>query len=153
MDNYELGQDVVDLADFQPRRVRLQATRTEIPVKAATPADEELARLSRERAVQTQISQQTESVRQPTDLDIQNDINRLSNQRSQVSSSDLPMATTARPQSPQQTADIVPKMKYLKALHQPKAIRQRQNRNKDGQGYPMSNEYAKQILNALKGRQ
>ena len=68
MDNYELGQDVVDLADFQPRRVRLQATRTEIPVKAATPADEELARLSRERALQTQISQQTESVRQPTDL-------------------------------------------------------------------------------------
>lgn len=115
MDNYELGQDVVDLASSQPRRVRLQATHTEIPAKAATPADEELARLSRERALQTQISQQTELVRQPTDLDIQNDINRLSNQKSQVSSSDLPMAPTARPQSSQQTADIVPKNETSKA--------------------------------------
>ena len=109
MDNYELGQDVVDLASSQPRRVRLQATRTEIPVKPATPADEELARQSRERALQTQISQQVETVRQPTDLDIQNDINRLSNQRPQSSSGDLPMAPTARPQPPQPAADTAPK--------------------------------------------
>ncbi|WP_114800789.1 hypothetical protein U0021_02650 [Moraxella canis] len=109
MDSYELGQDVVDLASSQPRRVRLQATRTEIPVKPATPADEELARQSRERALQTQISQQVEPVRQPTDLDIQNDINRLSNQRPQANSGDLPMAPTARPQPPQPSADTAPK--------------------------------------------
>lgn len=80
IDSYELGQDVVDLASSQPRRVRLQATRTEIPVRPATKADEELARASQERAVQTQISEQVQPVtRQPAP-------------------SDLPMAPTARPE-------------------------------------------------------
>ncbi|MFB6348878.1 hypothetical protein ACFBZI_05485 [Moraxella sp. ZJ142] len=94
IDSYELNQDVVDLASTQPRRVRLQATRTEIPVKAATAKDEELARLSRERAEQAQRQAN------PSNADIQNDIKHLSERPtpSPIPQNDLPMAPTARPE-------------------------------------------------------
>ena len=90
IDNYELGQDVVDLASSQPRRVRLQATRTEIPVRPATNADEELARASQERAVQTQISEQVQPVA-PAET-------APADHPRQPAPSDLPMAPTARPE-------------------------------------------------------
>lgn len=96
IDSYELGQNVVDLASSQPRRVRLQATRTEIPVRAATKADEELARASQERAVQTQISEQVQPVA-PADT-APADHPRQPAQPSQAAPSDLPMAPTARPE-------------------------------------------------------
>lgn len=96
IDSYELGQNVVDLASSQPRRVRLQATRTEIPVRAATKADEELARASQERAVQTQISEQVQPVA-PADT-APADNPRQPAQPSQAAPSDLPMAPTARPE-------------------------------------------------------
>lgn len=90
IDSYELGQDVVDLASSQPRRVRLQATRTEIPVRPATNADEELARASQERAVQTQISEQVQPVA-PAET-------APADHPRQPAPSDLPMAPTARPE-------------------------------------------------------
>ena len=90
IDSYELGQDVVDLASSQPRRVRLQATRTEIPVRPATKADEELARASQERAVQTQISEQVQPVA-PAET-------APADHPRQPAPSDLPMAPTARPE-------------------------------------------------------
>lgn len=90
IDSYELGQDVVDLASSQPRRVRLQATRTEIPVRPATNADEELARASQERAVQTQISEQVQPVT-PAET-------APADHPRQPAPSDLPMAPTARPE-------------------------------------------------------
>ena len=90
IDSYELGQDVVDLASSQPRRVRLQATRTEIPVRPATNADEELARASQERAVQTQISEQVQPVA-PAET-------TPADHPRQAAPSDLPMAPTARPE-------------------------------------------------------
>lgn len=90
IDSYELGQDVVDLASSQPRRVRLQATRTEIPVRPATKADEELARASQERAVQTQISEQVQPVA-PAET-------TPADHSRQPAPSDLPMAPTARPE-------------------------------------------------------
>ena len=90
IDSYELGQDVVDLASSQPRRVRLQATRTEIPVRPATNADEELARASQERAVQTQISEQVQPVA-PAET-------APADHPRQAAPSDLPMAPTARPE-------------------------------------------------------
>ena len=90
IDSYELGQDVVDLASSQPRRVRLQATRTEIPVRPATNADEELARASQERAVQTQISEQVQPVA-PAET-------TTADHPRQAAPSDLPMAPTARPE-------------------------------------------------------
>ena len=96
IDSYELGQDVVDLASSQPRRVRLQATRTEIPVRPATNADEELARASQERAVQTQISEQVQPVAPAETTPA--DHSRQPAQPSQAAPSDLPMAPTARPE-------------------------------------------------------
>lgn len=96
IDSYELGQDVVDLASSQPRRVRLQATRTEIPVRPATKADEELARASQERAVQTQISEQVQPVAPAETTPA--DHSRQPAQPSQAAPSDLPMAPTARPE-------------------------------------------------------
>lgn len=96
IDSYELGQNVVDLASSQPRRVRLQATRTEIPVRAATKADEELARASQERAVQTQISEQVQPVAPAETAPV--DHPRQPAQPSQAAPSDLPMAPTARPE-------------------------------------------------------
>lgn len=96
IDSYELGQDVVDLASSQPRRVRLQATRTEIPVRPATKADEELARASQERAVQTQISEQVQPVAPAETTPA--DHSRQPAQPSQTAPSDLPMAPTARPE-------------------------------------------------------
>lgn len=96
IDSYELGQNVVDLASSQPRRVRLQATRTEIPVRAATKADEELARASQERAVQTQISEQVQPVAPAETAPA--DHPRQPAQPSQAAPSDLPMAPTARPE-------------------------------------------------------
>ncbi len=96
IDSYELGQNVVDLASSQPRRVRLQATRTEIPVRAATKADEELARASQERAVQTQISEQVQPVAPAETAPADNP--RQPAQPSQAAPSDLPMAPTARPE-------------------------------------------------------
>lgn len=96
IDSYELGQDVVDLASSQPRRVRLQATRTEIPVRPATKADEELARASQERAVQTQISEQVQPVAPAETAPA--DHSRQPAQPSQAAPSDLPMAPTARPE-------------------------------------------------------
>lgn len=96
IDGYELGQDVVDLASSQPRRVRLQATRTEIPIRAATKADEELARASQERAVQTQVSEQVQPVA-PSD-NTTTETSQQSQQPSQAAPSDLPMAPTARPE-------------------------------------------------------
>ncbi|PNP96787.1 hypothetical protein [Moraxella sp. RCAD0137] len=96
IDSYELGQNVVDLASSQPRRVRLQATPTEIPVRAATKADEELARASQERAVQTQISEQVQPVAPAETAPA--DHPRQPAQPSQAAPSDLPMAPTARPE-------------------------------------------------------
>lgn len=96
IDSYELGQDVVDLASSQPRRVHLQATRTEIPVRPATKADEELARASQERAVQTQISEQVQPVAPAETTPA--DHSRQPAQPSQAAPSDLPMAPTARPE-------------------------------------------------------
>lgn len=96
IDSYELGQNVVDLASSQPRRVRLQATRTEIPVRAATKADEELARASQERAVQTQISEQVQPVAPAETAPA--DHPRQPAQPSQAAPIDLPMAPTARPE-------------------------------------------------------
>lgn len=96
IDSYELGQDVVDLASSQPRRVRLQTTRTEIPVRPATKADEELARASQERAVQTQISEQVQPVAPAETTPA--DHSRQPAQPSQAAPSDLPMAPTARPE-------------------------------------------------------
>ncbi|MDO4441934.1 MAG: hypothetical protein Q4B81_07100 [Moraxella sp.] len=59
IDDYERGEAVRDLSSRQPRQVRLQATRNEIPVQAATRADEELAHKSIEQAEEraTQIQQ------------------------------------------------------------------------------------------------
>lgn len=96
IDSYELGQDVVDLASSQPRRVRLQATRTEIPVRPVTKADEEMARASQERAVQTQISEQVQPVAPAETAPA--DHPRQPVQSSQAAPSDLPMAPTARPE-------------------------------------------------------
>lgn len=96
IDSYEVGEDVVDLASSQPRRVRLQATRTEIPVRPATKADEELARASQERAVQTQISEQVQPVAPAETTPA--DHSRQPAQPSQAAPSDLPMAPTARPE-------------------------------------------------------
>ena len=90
IDSSELGQEGVDLASSQPRRVRLQATRTEIPVRPATNADEELARASQERAVQTQISEQVQPVA-PAET-------APADHPRQPAPSDLPMAPTARPE-------------------------------------------------------
>lgn len=96
IDSYEVGEDVVDLASSQPRRVRLQATRTEIPVRPVTKADEEMARASQERAVQTQISEQVQPVAPAETAPA--DHPRQPVQSSQAAPSDLPMAPTARPE-------------------------------------------------------
>ncbi|OOR89374.1 hypothetical protein B0181_06725 [Moraxella caviae] len=50
IDDYERGSVVRDSSPRQPRSVNLQATKREIPVQAATPADDALAQRSREQA-------------------------------------------------------------------------------------------------------
>lgn len=57
IDDYERGQAVRDLSSRQPRQVKLQATRAEIPVQAATPADEVLAKQS-----QAQLEEKAEQI-------------------------------------------------------------------------------------------
>ncbi|AKG15695.2 hypothetical protein [Moraxella bovoculi] len=52
IDDYERGEVVQDLSSRQPRQVKLRATRNEIPVQAATRADEELANKSREQVLE-----------------------------------------------------------------------------------------------------
>lgn len=59
IDDYERGDAVRDLSSRQPRQVRLQATRTEIPVQAATEADEALANRSREQAREREAQMQS----------------------------------------------------------------------------------------------
>ncbi len=46
IDNYMRADSIADLSSSQPRRINLQATRSEIPVKAATVADEDLVQRS-----------------------------------------------------------------------------------------------------------
>lgn len=50
IDDYERGDVIRDSSSRQPRQVRLQATRNEIPIQAATKADEMLANRSQEQA-------------------------------------------------------------------------------------------------------
>lgn len=107
IDSYELGQDIVDLASSQPRRVRLQATRTEVPIRPVTQEDEELARLSQERAVQTQNSAEQVRSTVPADSETFESGRQKTVQPKQSATSDLPMAPTARPEpaSPKSTEE------------------------------------------------
>lgn len=94
VDRYEVGEEVIDLANSQPRQIRLQATNDEIAAAPAILEEEELARLNREK----RLEQERRAV--ATDTDIQNDINRLVMQsQRQPMPPDLPMAPTAYPES------------------------------------------------------
>ena len=118
IDNYELGEAVTDLSSSQPRRIRLQATRSEIPVQAATRADEELARRSLEQ-IQANNSQGAQTtiettVRQAGDTGSSDD-NRANDQATR--NNDLPEpptinpaanATEAKPKNPPKNQDSAP---------------------------------------------
>ncbi len=67
IDDYERGEVVRDLSSRQPRQVKLRATRNEIPVQAATQADEELANKSREQ-VSEKVQQIQTSIDEPVTI-------------------------------------------------------------------------------------
>ena len=50
IDNYMRADSIADMSSNQPRRINLQATKSEIPVKAATRADQDLVQRSVESA-------------------------------------------------------------------------------------------------------
>lgn len=69
IDNYMRADSISDMASTQPRRINLQATRSEIPVQAATRADQDLARRSIEQAqARAQEAQANERRRQEREL-------------------------------------------------------------------------------------
>lgn len=100
IDNYERGQDITDLASTQPRRIRLQATGKEIPVRAATAADEELARVSRQRAQEQEAKQQAQQAAQAQEQSqFVPPAAKAGETAPTPAHEELPMAPTAQPES------------------------------------------------------